>query len=288
MNNIEHRSRISSASILNACAVALALACLLLATGCDKLKARDNLNKGVQAYKSARFETAIDYFKKAVQLDPGLVNARLYLATAYSQQYIPGADTPENNQFAQQAIDVYKQILSGDTTKEQKLMALKGMASLYFGMKKMDDAKQYHQQVLQLDPNDPDTYYSIGVIDWTETYHDAAELKSKEGLKVDDDIVKDRKLAKLCQAVKEKNEAKVNEGIQMLNKALELRKDYDDAMAYLNLMYRRKADIECGDEGAREADIKTAQEWVDKTLQTKKEKAERAAGPGGITAEPTR
>ena len=288
MMKAEHASRALSRSLLRACAVVLAIGALMAATGCDKLKARDNLNKGVQAYKNARFEAAIDYFKKAVQLDPGLVNARLYLATAYSQQYIPGADTPENNQFANQAIDVYKQILSGDTTKDQKLMALKGMAALYFGMKKMDDAKQYHQQVLQLDPNDPDTYYSIGVIDWTDTYHDAAEVKAKEGLKVDDDIVKDRKLAKLCQAVKAKNEQKVNEGIDMLKKALELRTDYDDAMAYLNLMYRRKADIECGDEGAREADIKTAQEWVDKTLATKKQKAERAAGPGGITAEPTK
>ena len=30
---------------------------------------------------------------------------------------------------------------------------------------------------------------------------------------------------------------------------------YDDAMQYLQLTYRRKADLECGDEAARKADM---------------------------------
>ena len=33
----------------------------------------------------------------------------------------------------------------------------------------------------------------------------------------------------------------------MLEKALELRPDYDDAMAYMNLMYRERADLQCDD-----------------------------------------
>ena len=73
---------------------------LLSATGCNKLKARDQLNKGVQAYKNAKYEQAIDHFQQAVALDPTLINARLYLATAFAQQYIPGADTPDNNRMA--------------------------------------------------------------------------------------------------------------------------------------------------------------------------------------------
>src|SRR5271166_7207598 len=80
--------------------VVFAAAVMLLAsTGCNKLKARDHLNKGVQAYKNSKFEQAIDHFQQAVALDPSLINARLYLATAYAQQYIPGADTPDNNRY---------------------------------------------------------------------------------------------------------------------------------------------------------------------------------------------
>jgi len=43
---------------------------------------------------------------------------------------------------------------------------------------------------------------------------------------------------KVCATIKEENTANVQEGIDNLNKALQLRPDYDDAMAYLNLMYR--------------------------------------------------
>ncbi|MBV8207058.1 MAG: hypothetical protein JO041_09720 [Acidobacteria bacterium] len=259
-------------------------AAVLCSAGCDKLKARDNLNKGVQAYKNAKYEDAIGHFQQAVQLDPSLINARLYLATAYSNQYVPGVDTPDNNHFAEEAIATFKQLLSMNLNKEQKVGCLKGIASIYFNMKKLDDAKQYDEEVLKVDPNDPETFYTIGVIDWTEAYKEAADVKSKADHKVDDDIIKDKKL---CPAVQQANQQRISEGLDMLKKALDLRPDYDDAMAYLNLLYRRKAnDLDCGDAATHDADIKTADDWVQKTLATKKEKANKQQGPGGIVAEP--
>ena len=51
-------------------------------TGCDKLKARDNLNKGIQSYKNARYPEAVAFFQKAVELDPSYKTTHLYLATA--------------------------------------------------------------------------------------------------------------------------------------------------------------------------------------------------------------
>jgi len=60
-------------------------------SGCNKLRARDLLNKGVAAFKEAQFDKAVEFFKEAKELDPDLMNARLYLATAYASQYIPGA-----------------------------------------------------------------------------------------------------------------------------------------------------------------------------------------------------
>ena len=71
----------------------------------------------------------------------------------------------------------------------------------------------------------------------------------------------------------------IEEGIDSLNKAIELRPDYEDAMAYINLMYREKADVECDDPAARTADLKTADEWVDKTMTTKKAKAKESSEP---------
>jgi tetratricopeptide (TPR) repeat protein len=258
--------------------VAFAAALVLLAgTGCAKLQARDHLNKGVQAYKNAKYEQAIDHFQQAVALDPSLINARLYLATAFAQQYIPGADTPDNNKYAEQAIDQYKLVLNADP---KNINSVKGIAYLYLQMKKFDLSKDFYKKASEVDPNDPEPYYSVAVIDWTQTYIPRQEERAKLGMKPEDSLpAKDKKV---CAAVKDKNTANVQEGIDNLNKALQLRPDYDDAMAYMNLMYRERADIQCGDPAARAADLKTADEWVDKTMATKKAKAEKQPGTSGI------
>jgi tetratricopeptide (TPR) repeat protein len=266
--------------------VGAALLALFGGVGCNKLRARDQLNKGVGSYKNAKYEEAISHFQQAVELDPSLLNARLYLATAYAQQYIPGADTPDNNRNAEQAIDQFKQVLDQHPGRDQQITSLKGIASLYFNMKKLNDAKEYHKKVAELDPNDPETYYSIGVIDWTEAYQPRMEERAKLGLKPDQPLnPKDKDQKKVCEQLASKSSDVVKDGIDNLNKALQLRPDYDDAMAYMNLMYREKADIECDDAAARAADLREADSWVDKTMATKKAKAEKQPGTTGIVTD---
>jgi tetratricopeptide (TPR) repeat protein len=261
--------------------VMAAAVALLSATGCEKLKARDQLNKGVQAYKNARYEEAIDHFQKAVTLDPTLLNARLYLATAYAQQYIPGADTEDNNRMGQQAIDEYKAVLEKDP---KNINSVKGIAYLYLQMKKFEDAKQYYRKATELDPNDPEPYYSVAVIDWTQAYQPRMEERAKLGLKPEEPLsAKDKAQKQVCNQLKDKSSAVIDDGITNLTNALGKRADYDDAMAYLNLMYREKADLECEDPAARAADLKKADDWVDKTMATKKAKAEKQPGANGIT-----
>jgi tetratricopeptide (TPR) repeat protein len=254
---------------------------LFSATGCSKLKARDQLNKGVQAYKNAHYEEAIDHFQHAVSLDPSLINARLYLATAYAQQYIPGADTPDNNRMGEQAIDEYKSVLERDP---KNINSVKGIAYLYLQMKKFEEAKQYYRRASEIDPNDPEPYYSVGVIDWTQCYQPRMEARAKLGMKPDEQLsAKNKDQREACTELKAKNWDTIQDAMTELNKALELRPDYDDAMAYMNLMYREKADLECDDPAARAADLKTADSWVDKTMATKKAKAEKQPAAQGIT-----
>src|SRR5437879_13391727 len=154
----------TSVRVLAITAVGLAM---LSTVACNKLQARDQLNKGVQSYKSAKYEEAIDHFQKAVSLDPGLINARLYLATAYAQQYIPGADTEDNNRMAQQAIDQYKAVLERDP---KNVNSVKGIAYLYLQMKKFDEDKEYYRKATELDPNDAEPYYLVAVVDSAEVY----------------------------------------------------------------------------------------------------------------------
>ena len=65
-------------------------------TGCDKLKSRDQINKGVAAFKNGQYEEAVSNFQTAVRLDPSSENAKLYLATSYAYQVVPNLLTPEN------------------------------------------------------------------------------------------------------------------------------------------------------------------------------------------------
>ncbi len=255
-----------------------AVAALALSSvGCNKLRARDQLNKGVASYKNARYEQAVEHFKNAVNLDPSLANAKIYLAAAYVAQYIPGVDSPENLQNANSAIAQYEAVLQQDP---KNVNAVKSLAGLYFQMKKFDDAKKYNQMAIQLDANDPEAYYSIGVIDYWKLFTPMQEERSKAGLKPDESL-KDKKL---CASLRDRDSGTLQEGLDSLNKAMQLRQDYDDAMAYMNLLYRQKADRECDKPDEATQDRKTADDWLDKAMAARKEKAEKAASaPQGIT-----
>ena len=265
--------------LLTLAAVALAL---FSSVGCDKLKARDQLNKGVKAYKDNHYEQAITHFQNAVNLDPALINARMYLATAYVSQYIPGIDSPDNLRTAQQAIEEYQKVIDANPSRDQKVNSAKGIAYLYLNEKKWDDAKKYYRMASELDPNDAEPYYSVGVIDWSACYQPRMEERAKLGMKPDEHLsVKNKDQKKLCEELKVKNGPAIQEGIDSLDRAVKLRDDYDDAMAYMNLMYRERADIECDDEAARAADLKTADGWVDKAMQAKQARAAKAAAAQG-------
>jgi tetratricopeptide (TPR) repeat protein len=260
-------------------ALVAAAALVISATGCNKLRARDQLNKGVASYKNARYEQAVEHFKNAVTLDPGLVNAKIYLAAAYVAQYIPGVDSPENLQNANNAIAQYQAVLENDP---KNVNAVKSLAGLYFNMKKFDEAKKYNQMAIQLDSNDPEAYYSIGVIDYWKLFTPMQQARANAGLKPDEPI-KDKKL---CADLREKDGETLQEGMDTLNKAMSLRQDYDDAMAYMNLLYRQKADRECDQPDQAAQDRKTADDWLDKAMAARKEKAEKAAAaPQGITTD---
>jgi tetratricopeptide (TPR) repeat protein len=257
------------------------LSLLTMVTGCSKLKARDQLIKGVQAYKNGKFEEAINHFQQAESLDPTLANAPLYLATAYAQQVVPDANTPENLKNAQLAVDAYQQVLAKDP---KDLNALKGIAAVYLNTGKTQEAKDWQKKVIETDPNDPVAHYTIGVVDWRVAYKNAIQTRNGLGLQDNGDMIKDKAA---CQKLAEQNAPLVDEGIKELQAAINIRPGYDDAMSYLSLLYRRKADLDCGDEAAHKADMAMFDQWRDKTMATRKanEEKKNQQTPGGITME---
>lgn len=257
------------------------LSLLLSVTGCQKLKARDQLNKGVQAYKSAKYEDAINHFQQAVDDDPALPMARSYLATAYAQQVVPDLTTPDNLKTAQLAVDNFQKVLD---QKPGDVNSMKGIASIYFNIDQYDKAKEWQQKVLQADPQDAEAAYTIGSIDWRLAYRNAVQALKDVGMN-DDGEGNVKMPKKTCQDLQQKNGDLVNEGIQYLQKAIDIRPTYDDAMSYLQLTYRRKADLECGNDDARKADLALVDQWREKAMDTRKSNEEKknAAASKGVT-----
>lgn len=224
----------------------------LAATSCAKLQARDNLNKGVRAFRDAHYENAVNYFKQAVQLDPELTTAEIYLATAYSQQYVPGGRGEENDKNAQLAIQTFEDVLKRDPNN---VNAVAGLASIYQNLgiadtKQLQKSHDYYLKYAQLDSTNPIPFYAIGSLDWLIVYDKNNPPPEEEQLKL------------------------IDEGLANIDKALALNPDYDDAMTYKNLLYREKARLADNEEDKKKL-TELADEWFNKSIDTRKKNAEK-------------
>lgn len=250
----------------------------------EQKQAREALNKGVQDFKNGQYDEAIAEFERAKQLDPQLMNARLYLATAYASQYIPGAPSEENVRKGSRAVEEFKGVL---ILEPQNLSAIDGLGSILFQMAGepfdpdlFQESKSYHQKHIYLRPKDPEPYYWIGVIDWTLAFRANGLLRARFNLSVRGRQLSDA--AALPPDLREEYAREygraIDEGIESLKRAISNRPDYDDAMAYLNLLYRRKADT-VNSESEREELIKMADDLIDKVKEIKQRRAEAPSRP---------
>jgi len=219
----------------------------LVSTSCAKLQARDNLNKGVRAFREANYENAVNYFQEAIRLDPELSMAEVYLGTAYLQQYIPGAMSEDNQKNADMAIATFQKILQRESNNPS---AIAGLASIYQNTGQLQKAREFYLKNAQINPTDPVPFYSVGSVDWMIVYDKAAPPPPEEQLQL------------------------VNEGLEYLDKALALNQDYEDAMAYKNLLYREKARL-TENEDEKTQLIVQADEWFNKALETRKRLQEK-------------
>jgi tetratricopeptide (TPR) repeat protein len=259
----------------------------VLSAGCNKLKARDNLNKGVNAFKSGQYTQAADAFKQAIDLDPDLPSARLYLATAYMTQYVPGSEAPDNKRNADSALKEFQTALSSNLDDKNKLLAMESLANLYYNMKDYPKAIEWNKKVIAADPKNKEAYYTLGVIAWSAFVPSWREARATQGIKPEDPgPLKDTKPAKLKKGeappadlkadLKAKYWQTLTDGIDDEKHALDIDPDYENAMAYMNLLIRYRADLQDTKEQYA-ADAKEADSWVQKALETTKKKAAKKA-----------
>lgn len=182
----------------------------------DSFKACEAVNLGVSAFKDTKYEEAVAHFKQAVRLDRNALNAGIYLAAAYAAQYVPGGQAEENRQLGQNAVDTYGEVLRLDP---KNLWAIKGVAGILFNMHEFEKAKEEYKKVVELDPNSPEAFYSIGNICWHLCYNRQNRLPTSQRRDL------------------------IEEGLTTLNRSLELDPNYYMSLFYVNLLLRQKAQI---------------------------------------------
>lgn len=234
---------------------------------------RTFVNQGVTAFKSAQYAEAVQWFQKAVDADPSFVTARLYLGTAFMQQYIPGNEAPENRAFAESALREFQKVLDGDASNR---VAMASIASLYLNQKQWDQAQQWYQKLTLADPSNADAFYSLGFIAWSKWYPAYSDARKQMSMRpqdpgpLPDGNVKNDLRARFLPVLQD--------GIANLEKALAINPQYDDAMAYMNLLIRERADL-LSTQDEYQQQISIADEWVQKALATKRAKAQAKVPP---------
>ena len=133
----------------------------------------------------------------------------------------------------------------------KNLLATQSIASLYYNMKDFPKARGMEQKGDRSSiPTNKEAYYTLGVIAWTQFVlrgprsrpaqnmkpEDPGPLKDTEGKRASRDDLKADLKAKYWQSL--------TDGIEDEKKAFEIDPDYENAMAYMNLLIRYRADLD--------------------------------------------
>jgi Flp pilus assembly protein TadD len=121
-------------------------------------KDNSQLELGVLSFKTGQYEEAIQHFQKAVLAEPENIDAHLWMASALAETYIPGVQSRDNVRQGDLALEQYQKVMELDPSN---MNATKGAAYLNLQMKRFNTAKRLYHKASEIDPNDPESYYSM-------------------------------------------------------------------------------------------------------------------------------
>ena len=259
-----------------------AVASLLLgATGCggavDWLTANYAVKQGNDFYKAGNYLKAIEWYRYATFLNPGLDVAYLNSAFAYMGEYKPGSKHPKDLRYSQGAIENLQRYLQsypdnkdaenylltvylqaerydeaasffeerlksrgGDPSEASELMLRIGM--IYAKKGDFEKSLEWYKKRAEIEKDNPEALYTIGVLCWDKVYH-----------------------APLTLELSRRSEL-IDMGLDYLKRAAALKDDYFEAVLYVNLLYREKAKLLQQTGGS----VEEIQKWVDEADKQQK------------------
>jgi tetratricopeptide (TPR) repeat protein len=271
-----------------AAAAVLCLVAVSALVGCNKIKSKQEIKAGNEFLKASQYQPALAAYQEALRLDPGEKRLHKHIGLAYMGLYQPGSKHPKDLEFAQKAIDHLKSYI--DAYPEDR-KAREYLISMYLNAERYDDAINFYQNdLLKRDPRDSKAMQSLAMLYFKKGDFDNGVMWLKKRLEVEGNNPEvyyligvqawDRSynFPNLDPALRAKI---VDEGLEALNKALQLKPDYFEAVSYINLLYREKAKME-SDPVKKQEYIDTANKYLQQALEMRKqaqEKAKAAATP---------
>jgi len=205
------------------------------------------MKEGNSFYNTKHYEEAVDQYKQVIAIDPTYKDAYTNMGLAYLALYQPGSTHEKDIGYSKGAIKAFKDYLSIDPENEKvknflmeicqksnnpdeaiqffvaehekhpdDVRTIGIVGNLYSKIGNIEEALKWMDKRVQLEPNNPEAYYTIGVNCWARSYnHMDLSLEQRYSI--------------------------LDKGLAALDKAIELKPDYFESFTYKNLILRQKA-----------------------------------------------
>jgi len=244
----------------------LALVLPLTSVGCvEKIRARMEIKQANQAYEKEDYRTALEHYKKARDIDSEFADLDRMIGYSQIGLYIPDDKTPANEAHADAAIQELSKYLK---KKPEDRIARDALINMYLNANRTSQAIDYFRSYLTDHPADLEAVKSIATLyakqgDFNESlnwYEKITLLDSKnpESFYIYG-VVCYEKVAKNPPADLTEKMAIIEKGKGALQHAIDLKPDYFESMAYLNLLWRQQALLDAATDPVKaQADVAQA------------------------------
>jgi len=141
----------------------IALFFVLNFSGCKKLKisnlsANKHLKNANKFYVQEKYKKASVEYEKALELNPELKVAYLYLGTCYTSLYKPGKDTDRNKEYEEKSVKFLQMAEELEPDNQNVIIAL---GNIYDKLGNTDMAEKNFLKILEKSKDDPKAYYTL-------------------------------------------------------------------------------------------------------------------------------
>lgn len=254
-------------AVLLATGLAGMCVCAVLVSGSSivaraQTRSYSELKLGEEAFNRRDLAVSIHHFEAAVALDPTNIKNRLFLANAQMAKWFTERSQPFSPHMVA-AQQNYDQVLAYDPGNRD---ALHGLVGIALNSRRPSDALALARRLIESDGSDTAAHFSEGVANWAIVYEGYSAANGNAEGAPHASFLSDAGVRGELRAKYGRN---IEEGLASLNRAVELKTNFDEAMAYKNLLLRLKAGISATEAESRQW-MEEADVWLKKALAVSK------------------